>query len=92
MVAVSLIIGIALMPKGETMAKVITKKQLEELDFERSVDTKEYNRLLEEYTGLVAKPYTGYSYYDSAGDYVGDIFDLMPYDFVRLGYLEVADG
>lgn len=74
------------------MAKVITKKQLEELDFERVVDRQEYNRLLEEYAGIVSRPYTGYAHYDSDGNYVGDIFDLMPYDFVRLGYLEVADG
>lgn len=54
------------------MADTITKAQLEELRQMRSVDLREYHFLLKKYAGITAEPYTGYSYYDKAGDYIGD--------------------
>lgn len=36
----------------------------------------DFHELLEQYTGIKAKPYTGYSYYDNNGNYLGDGNDV----------------
>lgn len=69
----------------------ITRKQLEEIKDAAIFGTKDYHKKLEEITGITAMPYTGYSYYDSAGNYVGDSGDSSLSDLLRAAYIEVVD-
>ena len=55
------------------MVDKISKEQFEELCESESWDSREeFHKLLEQTTGIVATPYTGYIYYDGNGNYVGD--------------------
>ena len=54
------------------MTNSITKEQLEELEIAKFFDQKEFHELLKKYTGITAKSYTAYSYYDEADNYIGD--------------------
>ena len=74
------------------MANTITKDQLERLSEAEMFDRDEYHKLLEKYTGIVAKPYTGYSYYDDAGNYLGDSDCDDVRDLLKSAYIEVADN
>lgn len=75
------------------MAKFITKAQYEELeDINMCCGEEEFNKLLEEYAGIEARPYTSYSYYDAAGDYIGDNNENDLDDLLRAAYVEVRDG
>ena len=49
----------------------ITRKQFMEL-CDATIDRTKFNELLEEYTGIEVKPYTGYQYFDKVGNYIGD--------------------
>lgn len=52
------------------MTDKITVSQYDEIvDAENS--QKQFIKTLEEYTGIVAKPYTAYVYYDSCDNYIG---------------------
>lgn len=74
------------------MADKITRAQFEQLEEAQSLlSTKEYHEMLEELTGIEARPYTGYAYYDSAGNYVGDYSDCDLGDLLKSAYVEV-DG
>lgn len=54
------------------MINSITKAQYNELsDANFIYGTETFHKLLEEYTGIKAVPYTVYAFYDAAGDYVG---------------------
>lgn len=58
------------------MRNEITRQQLEDLDDARLFGRMEdFNRLLKEYTGIEARPYMAYKYFDSADNYVGDSDD-----------------
>jgi hypothetical protein len=74
------------------MVDKITREQLEELCESEVWDSKEeFNKLLEQTTGIVANSYTGYFYYDSAGNYVGDSdYDCVE-DLLRNAYIEIED-
>lgn len=48
-----------------------------------------FNRKLEEITGIQAKKYTGYQYYDAAGNYVGDSCDCDVRDILSNAYIEI---
>lgn len=67
--------------------KKITREQLEEIEL--ADDLKERHKLLEKYTGIIAMPYTGYSYYDNAGNYLGnsEVDDVM--DLLQSAYIKV---
>ena len=55
------------------MAKFISKSQYDELkDINMCCGEDEFHKFLEKYTGIEARPYTAYSYYDATGDYIGD--------------------
>lgn len=71
------------------MAEKITAEQLQELEEAQSIDRKEFHQLLEEYAGITAEPYTGFSYYDSAGNYLGDASDCDIVDLLEAAYIEV---
>ena len=56
--------------------RYITAEQFEDLEDARQYGRREdFHRLLEEYTGITAKPYTAFQYFDSVGDYVADSED-----------------
>ena len=67
----------------------ITIEQLEELRDAESNSTREFNELLEEYTGITAKPYTAFYYEDSAGNWVGDSSNDEVNDLLQRAYIEV---
>nr|DAJ06020.1 MAG TPA: hypothetical protein [Caudoviricetes sp.] len=75
------------------MAKFITKSQYEELeDINMCCGEIEFNKLLEEYTGIVARPYTAYSYYCADGNYIGDSGENYLDELLQAAYVEVRDG
>lgn len=73
------------------MVKYITSRQEDELREAMSNNVQEYHRLLEEYTGIKARPYTAYRYYDAAGDYVGNSeLDFLG-ELLEQAYIEIAE-
>ena len=70
---------------------IITKDQLSDLEDAQFFDEKEFHKLLEEYTGIRAESYTGYSYYDSAGNYLGDDHYCDIKDILNAAYIKVED-
>lgn len=71
----------------------ITKAQYNALDNSRFFDSvDEFNWFLKKWTGIQAKPYTGYAYYDAAGNYVGDSNEFDLDDLLKSAYVEVKDG
>ena len=70
----------------------ITKEQLEELEETLSVDRRDFNSLLEEYTGIVAKPYTAFVYYDSADNWVGDSDNYDVREILENAYITVREN
>lgn len=73
------------------MVKYITSRQEDELGEAMSNDMQEYHRLLEEYTGIKARPYTAYTYYDAAGDYVGSSELDCLCEILAAAYIEVVE-
>lgn len=71
------------------MAEKITADQLEELDEAQWSDRSEYHKLLKEYAGIIAKPYTAFSFYDCDGNYLGDSFNCDTMDLLKAAYIEV---
>ena len=70
----------------------ITNKQYDALRQSHSWDsTEEFNKLLKETTGIIAEPYTGYSYYDSVGNYLGDSNDIAVIDLLDNAYIVVEE-
>lgn len=69
----------------------ITKSQLSEIEDAAIFGTKEFHKKLEEITGITASPYTGYSYYDAAGNYIGDSSNFDICDLLNGAYIEVTD-
>lgn len=68
----------------------ITIKQYDELYAER-FNTKEFNNLLEEYTGIIAKPYTNYQYFDEAGNYIGDSDNYSVHELLKNAYIKIVN-
>lgn len=76
-----------------TMASFITKKQYDEIaNASFCFGRNEFNELLEKYTGVEARPYTAYQYYDVAGNYIGDSNEDDLDNLLRAAYVEVKDG
>ena len=71
------------------MINKISKEQYEELCESKFWDGKEdFHELLEQITGRTAKRYTGYSYYDGYGNYIGDANDSTVRDLLNGAYIE----
>ena len=68
----------------------ITIDQYNELYAER-YDAKEFNKLLEKYTGIVAKPYTGYQYFDAADNFVGDSENYSVHELLKNAYIKIVN-
>lgn len=73
------------------MSESITKQQFQELEDAMSYDTDEFHRLLAEYLGIEARPYTGYQYFDNCGNYIGDRNDSDLSGLLKAAYVEVQD-
>lgn len=68
----------------------ITKEQFEELENARIDGTREeFHRLLEKYTGITAKPYTAFQYFDIADNYVGDCDNCTVRELLENAYIEI---
>ena len=75
------------------MAKTITAEQLSMLEEEISYDSKSFREMLHDVAGIVAEPYTAYSYYDDAGNYIGSSDYLSISDVLSEAGIEVVtDG
>ena len=72
------------------MVDKISKEQYDELGFSRRWDSYEdFHKMLEETTGITAKRYIGYQYFDSSGNYVGDSDNCTVRDLLNNAYIEV---
>ena len=68
----------------------ITNEQYEELCDSKCWDGNEdFHELLERYTGIEAIAYIGYSYYDEAGNYIGDSNSNSVRDLLNSAYIEI---
>lgn len=74
------------------MAEFITQKQLQELEECLNFDINDFNEILEEYTGIKARPYRSYCYYDNVGNYIGDSNEVTVQDLLQAAYVEVRDN
>lgn len=74
------------------MADTITYQQFQELkEAYECLNDQQFEEKLEEYTGITRKPYTGYSYYDAGGSYVGNSDDDCLIDILGNAYIEICD-
>lgn len=70
----------------------INKKQYNELCESKCWDGKEdFHELLENITGIEARRYTGYSYYDSSGNYLGDSNDISVRGLLKEAGIEIEE-
>lgn len=54
-------------------------------------DTDGFNRLLEQMTGITARRYVAYQYYDEDGNYVGDSNNSTIRDLLNNAYIQIED-
>ena len=74
------------------MVEKISKEQYEELGNSSMWDnTDSFHKKLEEMTGITAKRYVGYSYYDENGMYLGDSNNSTLRDLLGNAYIEIED-
>lgn len=74
------------------MNRSITKDQWAELEEACTFGVEEAHDLLRKYTGIEARPYTAYLYYDENGDFVGSSDDDGLNDLLEKANVEVRDG
>ena len=74
------------------MAKTITKEQLEEIeDAIGCFDREAAYALLKEYTGIEARPYTAFVFYDEADNWIGDSDNYTIRDLLDEAYITVVE-
>lgn len=73
------------------MTKTITRKQLAEIEEAYSFDRKEAFELLEKYTGIKGKPYTGWTFYDDANNYIGDSDNYSIEELLDNAFISVVE-
>ena len=74
------------------MAKTITKQQLEDIeDALFCSDRKSAYELLKKYTGIEARPYTAWAFYDEVDNYVGDSDEDTIRDLIDKAYITVVE-
>lgn len=72
--------------------KTITREQFEDIEDARQFGTREeFHRLLEEYTGIEARPYTAYQYFDGADNYVGASDEDTVKEILGRAYIRVKE-
>lgn len=69
----------------------ITKNQLREIEEACYYSMREYHEKLREYTGIDARPYMAYRYFDAAGNFIGDSNDSLE-NLLTSAYIEVVDN
>lgn len=74
------------------MAEYITEQQRQELEDSTAYGMNEFHRLLEEYTGIEARPYRAYQYFDNCGNYIGDSHNSGLSDLLEAAYVKVVAG
>ena len=74
------------------MAKTITKEQLEEIEDAISCfDRGAAYALLKKYTGIEARPYTAFVFYDEADNWIGDSDNYTIRDLLDEAYITVVE-
>ena len=73
------------------MFESITKRQLQEIEGSAILSTVEFHRVLEKYTGIEARPYKAYQYFDSCGNYLGDSGDSSLEGLLEAACIKVVD-
>lgn len=74
------------------MCKTITREQLEEIEDAISCfDKEEAYALLKEYTGIEARLYTAFVFYDEADNCVGDSNNYTIRDLLDNAYIKVVE-
>lgn len=74
------------------MFKTITKEQLEEIEDAYSYGSpKDSYKLLKKYAGIEARPYTAFTFYDEADNYVGDSDNYSIKDLLDNAYIKVVE-
>jgi hypothetical protein len=73
------------------MVKTITKEQLKEIEEAYAFSKEDGFELLEECTGIVARPYTAYLFYDEADNCVGDSDNYDIRDLLENAYIKVVE-
>lgn len=68
----------------------ITKSQLKYIDDCLCCGMNVYHAELERYTGIKARPYTAYQYFDATGDFIGDSNNTIK-ELLESAYIEVID-
>ncbi len=70
----------------------ITREQYEDIEDARQFGTREeFHHLLEKYTGIEARPYTAYQYFDGADNYVGDSNEDTVKEILDRAYIRVKE-
>ena len=74
------------------MSRTITREQLEEIeDALDCFDKGAAYTLLKKYTGIEARPYTAYMFYDEADNFVGDSDNYDLRDLLDNAYIKVVE-
>lgn len=71
------------------MAEYITKDQYQQIEDASLYGVTEFHNLLEKYTGIEAKPYTAYLYYDECGNFIGDSDGATLEQLLEAAYVKV---
>lgn len=75
------------------MNKTITKTHLEEIEEAYSFGDREIaHALLKAYTGIEARPYTAWDFYDEFGNYIGTSDSYSIRDLIKNAYIDVVDN
>lgn len=74
------------------MNRSITKAQRAELEEACTFGVEDAHDLLRKCTGIEARPYTAYLYYDENGDFVGSSDNNGLNDLLEKANVEVRDG
>lgn len=74
------------------MVDKISKDQYHDLCQSSMWDSMDsFNKLLEQMTGITAKRYVGYQYFDSSGNYIGDSDNFTIRDLLSNAFIKIED-
>lgn len=74
------------------MVYKISKERFEELCNSEMWDTiEEFHSMLEEFTGITAKSYVAYQYFDSTGKYIGNSNEDTVKDLLNNAYIKIEN-
>lgn len=75
------------------MPKTISAEQYERLSESNFTGNEgEFHALLEEYTGIEARPYSAYQYFDAGGNFLADSDETYLDDLLDMAEIEVESG